>query len=97
MEPDQNYLYELTQIMEKLDKIISLLESRNSQNEPKKSEMDICNMEVIITDKENKGFEEVFCCWFKCPNCGDGYIKECSNFCPNCGCEIKWDLVGIPH
>ena len=43
MDTDQNYLYELTQIMAKLDKIISLLELRNSQNEPKKSEMAICN------------------------------------------------------
>ena len=31
---------------------------------------------------------EVHCEWFKCSVCGDTWLTEHSNFCPNCGARM---------
>ena len=34
--------------------------------------------------------DEIYCDWFNCPACGDGYIMHESNYCPGCGRKIEW-------
>jgi predicted RNA-binding Zn-ribbon protein involved in translation (DUF1610 family) len=33
-------------------------------------------------------YDEMYAEWFECKNCGDSYITEIANFCPNCGLKI---------
>jgi len=46
---------------------------------------------VIITNESSTGEDEIYCEMFNCPNCM-GQILEDSNYCPDCGSKITWDL-----
>jgi hypothetical protein len=45
---------------------------------------------VIITDKERLDKDEMYCYWYKCPNCLDNNIPESQKYCGNCGKKIEW-------
>ena len=47
--------------------------------------------EVTITNKDNKGKDEMYCYQFACPNC-KGWIAETFKYCPNCGAKIKGEI-----
>jgi hypothetical protein len=38
---------------------------------------------------KNIGKDELYCEWFRCPKCDGTDITEDSNFCPNCGLDLK--------
>lgn len=44
-------------------------------------------MSAIVT--EIAGREEVYCAWWRCPECQEAEIKDSFNFCPMCGVEIE--------
>lgn len=37
------------------------------------------------------GKEEIYTCWFMCPNCGTEYIADWFKYCPICGDKIIWE------
>ena len=39
--------------------------------------------------------DELYCYWYKCPECKDGNLAEFFNYCPNCGKSTK-DYKFIP-
>lgn len=47
--------------------------------------------EVIITQKDSDGYDEIYCEWFVCPECKNGRIRPTTQFCSNCGVKLKWD------
>lgn len=42
-------------------------------------------------EPEPAGKDEVYTEWFYCPYCNDDYIREKSNYCPNCGKKLHWN------
>jgi len=46
--------------------------------------------EVTITKAESMGKDEMYCEWFKCPECGDTNVAIDSKYCPECGAKITW-------
>ncbi len=41
------------------------------------------NLDFAVTD-------EVYCNWYTCPSCGNGFVMPESNYCSECGCKFKW-------
>jgi len=37
---------------------------------------------------ENLGKEELYCEWFRCPNCKDSNVRRGFRYCPNCGFDL---------
>jgi len=50
------------------------------------------NKVQIITDKECQGKDEMWCNWYRCPNCEKTNIFPAGNYCPDCGTENEWQL-----
>jgi predicted RNA-binding Zn-ribbon protein involved in translation (DUF1610 family) len=48
--------------------------------------------EITITENNEVGKDEMWCMWYKCPNCGGTYIANTMKYCPDCGLKIKWDI-----
>ncbi len=46
--------------------------------------------EIEISEVDNTGKDEVWCDWYKCPNCKDTGIISGQNFCGECGGKLKW-------
>lgn len=46
--------------------------------------------EIIVTEAEDQGIDEVYCHWYKCPNCGDKNLVWGDNYCSSCGKKLKW-------
>ncbi len=37
------------------------------------------------------GIEEWYGNWYKCKNCDSNNIRECVNYCDECGIKIEWE------
>lgn len=37
------------------------------------------------------GKDEMFCDWYDCPDCGDGFITKGCRYCSRCGIELNWE------
>jgi hypothetical protein len=48
-----------------------------------------CREPVEISQKKGVP-EELYCTWFQCPACKDGFIRGGTKFCPNCARPIRW-------
>lgn len=48
------------------------------------------NVVVINKRKDHDCKDELYCDWFKCPSCGDTYIRNNDKYCSNCGSKFKW-------
>lgn len=46
---------------------------------------------VTITDEMFNGKNELFCSFYKCPNCNSADIIKEMRFCPSCGKKIIWN------
>lgn len=44
--------------------------------------------EIVLTEKDYIGKEEVYCGWYKCPKCGGGNIGYSYKHCPDCGVKV---------
>jgi len=45
--------------------------------------------EVIVTDDDCIGDDELYTDWYRCPRCGDSNITASFNYCPHCGVRVK--------
>jgi hypothetical protein len=57
--------------------------------------IEVKTKEVIVTGKENTGYDELCCDYYKCPNCEEEYIVEGFKYCPKCGVKINWTKVEV--
>lgn len=46
-------------------------------------------LKIEVLDKDCIGYSE----FFKWLNCNDANLTSSYNFCPNCGCELEFNLV----
>ena len=43
---------------------------------------------LVMEKMENLGKEELYCEWFRCPNCKDSNVRRGFRYCPNCGFDL---------
>lgn len=46
---------------------------------------------VKIGEVFNRGKDEWYCFWYKCPVCNIGNIARGFSYCPDCGIKLKWE------
>jgi hypothetical protein len=51
---------------------------------------------VVIDIKTDLiGKDEVYCDWYRCPNCKDEEVRILDKFCSNCGNRFDWHKGSI--
>ena len=46
---------------------------------------------TVNRQKDHYDKDEIYCDWYKCPKCGDTYLRSCDNYCGHCGVKLNWE------